>query len=73
MASDFLRDLDCAARIHVLGNVRRTEAVTTNSFQDPVALRPFPNQLQDTPSIQASQFNRFTILTEGREKGHTRI
>ena len=32
MSGDPLRDLDCAARIHVLGNTRRTEAVTTNSF-----------------------------------------
>jgi hypothetical protein len=32
MAGDPLRDLDCAARIHVFGNARRTEAVTTNSF-----------------------------------------
>ena len=41
MAGDPLRDLDCAARIHVFGNPRRTEAVTTNSFQDPARLRPF--------------------------------
>ena len=32
MSGDPLRDLDCAARIHVLGNTCRTEAVTTNSF-----------------------------------------
>ena len=51
MAGDPLRDLDCAARVHVLGNARRTEAVTTNSFQDPASLRPFLNQLQHTPTI----------------------
>jgi hypothetical protein len=32
MSGDPLRDLDCAARIHVFGDARRTEAVTTNSF-----------------------------------------
>ena len=58
VSGDPLCDLDCAARIHVFGNARRTEAVTTNSFQDPVGLRPFLNQLQDTPTIQASRFNR---------------
>jgi hypothetical protein len=35
MASDPLCDLNGAARIHVFGNARRTEAVTTNSLQDP--------------------------------------
>jgi hypothetical protein len=35
MAGDPLRDLDCAARIHVFSDTRRTEAVTTNSFQNP--------------------------------------
>jgi hypothetical protein len=53
MAGDLLRNLDGAARIHVLGNPRRSEAVTTNSLQDPAGLRPFLNQLQDTPTIQA--------------------
>jgi hypothetical protein len=33
MVGDRLRDLDGATRIHVFGDVRRTEAVTTNSFQ----------------------------------------
>jgi hypothetical protein len=65
MSGDPLRDLDCAARIHVFGNARRTETMTTNSFQNP---RPFLNQLQDAPTIQASQFNSFTILAEGRKK-----
>jgi hypothetical protein len=51
MSGDTLRDLDCAARIHVFGDARRTEAVTTNSFQDPAGLRPFFNQLQHTPAI----------------------
>src|SRR5258707_445075 len=73
MSGDPLRDLDCAARIHVLGNARRTEAVTTNSFQDPAGLRPFLNQLQHAPTIQASQLNSFTILAEGRKQGSTRI
>src|SRR5277367_2246585 len=69
MAGDPLRDLDGAARIHVFGDARRTEAVTTNSFQDPAGPRPFLNQLQDTPTTQASRFNRFTILAEGRKRG----
>jgi hypothetical protein len=73
MAGDPLHDLDGAPRIHVLGNTRRTEAVTTNSFQDPAGLGPFLNQLQDTPAIQASQFNGFTILAEGRKKRSTWI
>ena len=72
MSGDSLRDLDGASRIHVLGNPRRTEAVTTNSFQDPACPRPFLNQLQDTPAIQASEFNRFTILAEERKKWSTR-
>ena len=45
MSGNPLRDLDCAARIHVLSNARRTEAVTTNSFQNPACPRPFLNQL----------------------------
>ena len=73
MAGDPLRDLDGAARIHVFGDARRTETVTTNSFQDSAGLRPFLNQLQDTPTIQASLFNRFTILAKGRKKWSTRI
>jgi hypothetical protein len=73
MSGDPLCYLDCAARIHVFGNARGTEAVTTNSFQDPACLRPFLNQLQDTPTIQASQFNTFTILAEGRKKWSIRI
>ena len=73
MSGDPLRNLDCAPRIHVFGDARRSEAVTTNSFQDPVGPRPFLNQLQDTPTIQASRFNRFTILAEGRKKWSTRV
>ena len=73
LAGDPLRDLDCASRIHVFGDTRRTETVTTNPFQDPACPRPFLNQLQDTPTIQASRFNRFTILAEGRKKWSTRI
>jgi hypothetical protein len=73
MSGDPLRDLDCAARIHVFGDARRAEAVTTYSFLDPAGLRPFLNQLQDTPTIQASRFNRFTILAEGRKKWSTWI
>jgi hypothetical protein len=72
MSGDPLRDLDCASRIHVFGDARRTEAVTRNSLQDPAGLGPFLNQLQDTPSIQASLFNRFTILAEGRKQGSIR-
>jgi hypothetical protein len=59
MAGDPLRDLDRAARIHVFGDTRRTETVTTNSFQDPAGLRPLLNQLQDTPTIQASPVQVF--------------
>jgi hypothetical protein len=55
MSSDPLRDLDRAARIHVFGDTRRSEAVTTDSLQDPAGLRPFLNQLQHTPTIQASR------------------
>jgi hypothetical protein len=39
MSGNPLRDLDGAARIHVLGDTRRTEAVTTNSFQPPACPR----------------------------------
>ena len=73
MAGDPLRDLDGAARIHVFSDTRRTETVTTNSFQNPASLRAFLNQLQDAPTIQASRFNRFTILAEGRKKWSTWI
>jgi hypothetical protein len=73
MAGDPLCDLDCPARIHVFGDARRAEAVTTNSFQDPASPRPFFDQLQDTPTIQASRFNRFTILAKGRKQGSTWI
>jgi hypothetical protein len=45
MSGDPLRDLDGAARIHVFGNACRSEAVTTNPFQDPACPRPFLNQL----------------------------
>jgi hypothetical protein len=69
MAGDPLRDLDCAARIHVFGDTRCTETVTTDSFQDPAGPRPFLNQLQYTPTIEASRFNRFTILGKGRKTG----
>ena len=41
MSGDPLRDLDGAARIHVFGDARRSEAVTTNSFEDPARPRPF--------------------------------
>ena len=73
MSGDPLRDLDGAPRIHVFGDARRSEAVTTDSFQDPVGLRPFLNQLQDTPTIQASRFNRLSIFAEGRKKRSTRF
>ena len=42
-------------------------------LQDPASLRPFLHQLQDTPAIQASEFNRFTILAEGRKQWSTWI
>ena len=40
--------------------------MTTNSFQDSACPRPFLDQLQDTPTIPASLFNRFTILHQDR-------
>jgi hypothetical protein len=43
MTGDPLRDLDCAARIHVFGDACRSEAVTTKPFQDPACPRPFRN------------------------------
>lgn len=73
MSGDPLRDLDGAARIHVLGDARRTEAVTTNSFQDPADPRAFLNQLQHTPTIQGFQVQCFTILAEGRKKWSTLV
>jgi hypothetical protein len=57
MAGDTLSDLDFTARIHVFGNARRSEAVTTNSFQDPACHRAFLNQLQ--PGLRG-----------GRQSGH---
>jgi hypothetical protein len=41
MSGDPLRDLDCAARIHVFGNARRSEAVTTTRFRIPLVLARF--------------------------------
>jgi hypothetical protein len=41
MSGNPLRDLDGAARIHVLGDTRRTEAVTTNCFSIPLVLVSF--------------------------------
>ena len=45
MAGNPLSDLDGAARIHVFGDARGTETVTTNSFQDPACPGPFLDQL----------------------------
>ena len=59
MSGHPLRDLDDAARIHVFGDARRPETVTADSFQDSASLRPFLNQLQDTPTIQASPVQSF--------------
>jgi hypothetical protein len=73
MVGDPLRDLDDVARIHVFGDARRTETVTTNSFQDSACPRLFLDQLQDTATIQASRFDRFTILAEGRKSGALRF
>ena len=69
MAGDPLRDLDCPARIHVFGDARRAEAVTTNSFPDRDSPRPFLDQLQDTPTIQASRFNRSRFLPKEGNRG----
>ena len=41
MSGDPLRDIDGAARIHVLSNTRCTETVTTNSFRFPLAFARF--------------------------------
>jgi hypothetical protein len=41
MSGDPLSDLDSAAQIHVFGNTRRTEAVTTNSFRIPLVRARF--------------------------------
>ena len=71
VSGDPLRNFDGAARIHLFGNTRRPEAVTTNSFQNAASLRPFLNQLQHTTTIQASRFNRFAILAKGRSWFHT--
>ena len=68
MSGDPLRDLDGAARIHVFGDARRSETVTTNSFQDPACPRPFLNQLQDTPTIQASLIQSFHDSCRRKEK-----
>jgi hypothetical protein len=57
----------------VFGDARCAETVTTNSFQDPACPRPFLDKFQDAPTIQASLFNRFTILAEGRKKWSTWI
>jgi hypothetical protein len=46
-----------------------TEDFTRGAFQDPACLRPFLNQLQDTPTIQASEFNRFTVALFMCESG----
>jgi hypothetical protein len=58
MAGDPLRDLDGAARIHVFGDARRTEAVTTNSFQSrlssPVS-RP-ASRRSDDPGVCVRSF-----------------
>ena len=68
MAGDPLRDLDCASRIHVFGDACRTETVTTDSFQDSAGLRPFLNQLQDTPTIQATSVQSFHDSCQRKEK-----
>jgi hypothetical protein len=65
MGGDPLRDLDGAARTHVFGDASRTEAVTTNSFQEPTCPRPFLDQLHDTSDIQASLFNPRTETERG--------
>ena len=60
MSGDPLCYLDCAARIHVFGNARGTEAVTTNSFQDPACLRPFlkpASRHSDDPGVSVQYFH----------------
>ncbi len=62
MSGDLLRDLDCAARIHVFGDTRRTEAVTTNSFQDPACPSPVSQPVlrhSDGPGVSNSIVSRF--------------
>ena len=68
MAGNPLRDLDGASRIHVFGNARRSEAVTTDSFQDSAGLRPFLDQLQDTPTIQGVSVQPFHDSSRRKEK-----
>jgi hypothetical protein len=68
MSGDPLGDLDGAARIHVFGDTRCTETVTADSFQDSAGLRPFLNQLQDTPTIQAPMFQSFHDSCQRKEK-----
>jgi hypothetical protein len=58
MAGDPLRDLDRTTRIHVLGDTRRTEAVTTNSFQDPACPRPFLIGDRPETSISGAAYDR---------------
>ena len=68
MSGDPLRDLNGAARIHIFGDARRTEAVTTNFFQDPGGLRPFLDPLQDTPPIRRLD-SMFHDSWQRKEKG----
>jgi hypothetical protein len=69
MAGDPLRDLDCASRIHVFGDAGRSKTVTTNSLQNAAGLGPFLNQLQDTPTIQASRFRVSRFLPKDGKSG----
>jgi hypothetical protein len=58
MSGDPLRDLDRAARIHVFGNARRTEAVTTPAStrsDDPgVSIQSFHDSCRRTETVEHS-------------------
>ena len=69
MSGNPLRDLDCAARIHVFGDARRAETVTTDSFlgfrwPSPVS-QPAS---RDSPTIQAPLFQPFYDSCQRKEK-----
>jgi hypothetical protein len=68
MPGDPLRDLDGAARIHVLGDARRSEAVTTNSFSGSRWLPRFLNQFQDTPGDPGVSISMFRDFCRRKEK-----
>ena len=73
MSGDALSDLDRAARIHVFGNARRTETVTTNPFQDPAGLGPFLGPASTHSCDPGVSRSMFPILSKGRKKWSTGV